>query len=79
MESKKPPVEDFIKSAKASKAEISEPEQPAIARGDVTFPLHIQKEVHVRWKKFAHKAEKSLHDFICVAVQEKIKNMENEK
>ena len=79
MQSKKPPVEDFIKSAKASKAEISEPEQPAIARGDVTFPLHIQKEVHVRWKKFAHKAEKSLHDFICVAVQEKIKNMENEK
>jgi predicted HicB family RNase H-like nuclease len=79
MQSKKPPVEDFIKSAKASKAEISEPEQPAIARGDVTFPLHIQKEVHVRWKKFAHRAEKSLHDFICVAVQEKISNMENEK
>jgi predicted HicB family RNase H-like nuclease len=79
MQSKKPPVEDFIKSAKASKAEISEPEQAAIVRGDVTFPLHIQKEVHVRWKKFAHRAEKSLHDFICVAVQEKIKNMENEK
>ena len=79
MQSKNPPVEDFIKSAKASKAEISEPEQPAIVRGDVTFPLHIQKEVHVRWKKFAHRAEKSLHDFICVAVQEKIKNMENEK
>ena len=79
MQSKKPPVEDFIKSAKASQAEKPEPEQPATVRGDVTFPLHIQKEVHVRWKKFAHRAEKSLHDFICIAVQEKIKNMENEK
>ena len=77
MQSKKPPVEDFIKSAKASQAEIAEPEQPVIVRGDITFPLHIQKEVHVRWRKFAHRAEKSLHDFICAAVQEKIKNMEN--
>ena len=77
MQSKKPLVEDFIKNAKASQAEIPEPEQPAIIRGDITFPLHIQKEVHVRWKKFAHRAEKSLHDFICAAVQEKIRSMEN--
>ena len=77
MQSKKPAVDNFIKGAKASQAEISEPEQPAIIRGDITFPLHIQKEVHVRWKKFAHRAEKSLHDFICAAVQEKIRNMEN--
>jgi predicted HicB family RNase H-like nuclease len=77
MQSKKPHVDDFIKGAKASQVEISEPEQPATVRGEVTFPLHIQKEVHLRWKKFAHKSEKSLHDFICAAVQEKIKNMEN--
>jgi hypothetical protein len=79
MQSKKPPVEDFIKGAKASKVEMPEPEQLVTIRGEVTFPLHIQKEVHVRWKKFAHRAEKSLHDFICVAVQEKIKNMENDQ
>ena len=77
MQSKKPAVDNFIKGAKASQAEINEPGQPALVRGDITFPLHIQKEVHVRWKKFAHRAEKSLHDFICAAVQEKIKSMEN--
>jgi len=85
MQSKKPIVEDFIKGAKASQAEkiITEPAPetapPSLMaiRGEVTFPLHVPRDMHTKWKKFAHKAERSLHDFICTAVQEKIANMED--
>jgi predicted HicB family RNase H-like nuclease len=79
MQSNKPAVDNFIKGAKASQVEIPEQKPSVTVRGDVTFPLHIQKEVHLRWKKYAHKAEKSLHDFICAAVQEKILIMDNDK
>lgn len=83
MQSKKPIVEDFIKGAKASQAETKvpepAPEPPSLTtiRGEVTFPLHVPRDMHSKWKKFAHKAERSLHDFICTAVQEKIANMED--
>lgn len=87
MRKDKPIVEDFIKGAKASKAETTETEPEsapspalfAMTKSDVTFPLRIPKEMHTKWKKFAHKAERSLHSFIFAAVQEKIASMEKDK
>ena len=61
MQSKKPIVDDFIKGAKASQAETIIPETlPApppltTIRGEVTFPLHVPKDMHSKWKKFSMK------------------------
>ncbi len=73
IETKKPATEEeFISAAKTEKVEEDLSELDFELRKDKTFLLRIPQKLHVLAKEKAANEKISLHDYILIALKEKV-------